>query len=305
MSVFVDRRTLLRAGRATIAILTCLLTGVPGSSLHAAQQPQISIIIDDMGNQRESGLKAVHLPGPVAYAFLPHTPHAADLAEVAHRNGKEVILHIPMQSYSGRRLGPGGVTAAMDRIDLMRVVDAGLRSVPHVSGVSNHMGSLLTSRRQTMGWLMDLLRVRGNLFFVDSLTSRLSRALDVAQQRGVPSTTRDVFLDNDLNEAAIARALERLLRIARRRGTALAIGHPHDETLAVLAYMIPRLQAHGVELVPVSTLIRTRDSLHSPLPAATRFRAASAIGSGMDYGRVHYYSYADYSLSPGQAASTR
>lgn len=285
--------------------MICLLAGSAGPFLHAAQSPQISIIIDDLGNHRESGLEAVNLPGPVAYAFLPHTPHAAQLAEIAHRNGKEVILHIPMQSRSGRRLGPGAVTAAMDRIELMRVVSAGLRSVPHVSGVSNHMGSLLTSRRDAMGWLMDLLRVRGNLFFVDSRTTGSSRALEVAQQRGVPSVTRDVFLDAELNEAEIYRAFQQLLRIARRRGSALAIGHPHEETLTVLANMIPRLQDYGVRLVPVTSLIRSREALRPPRPAAARYRAYSSAGPAKDYGRARFYSYADHSLSLGHAASTR
>ena len=305
MSARVDRRALLPAQRGIIACLLCLLAVAPSWSLQAAKQPQISIIIDDLGNTRESGLKAVALSGPVAYAFLPHTPHAAELAEAAHRNGKEVILHIPMQSLSGRRLGPGGVTTAMGRVDLMRVVSADLRSLPHVSGVSNHMGSLLTLQRKSMGWLMDLLRVRGNLFFVDSRTTRLSTALEVAQQRGVPSTSRDVFLDNELDQGSISRAFERLLRIARRRGTALAIAHPYNETLAVLAYMIPRLEAYGVHLVPVATLIRTRESLRPPLPAATHFRASKQGGVAIGYGRAQFFRNGDQSFSLGQAASTR
>jgi polysaccharide deacetylase 2 family uncharacterized protein YibQ len=301
----IDRHAALGGEYKLIAMLLCLLSGAPGSLLHAAQLPQVSIIIDDMGNQRESGLEAVGLPGPVAYAFLPHTPYAAELAEVAHRNGKEVILHIPMQSYTGRQLGPGGVTADMDRIDLMQVVSAGLRSVPHVSGVSNHMGSLLTRQREAMGWLMDLLNVRGRLFFVDSRTTPLSTALEVARRRGVPSTSRDVFLDNDVSEAAIFRAFERMLSLASRHGTALAIGHPHDETLAVLGDMIPRLEALGVRLVPVKTLIRTRESLQPPLPAAARFRSAKATGSGFDYRPVHPSRYGIRSLSLGHAATTR
>ncbi len=293
--------------RWIFALLLCATFGAIGSSPRASTQPppQISIIIDDMGNHRDLGLEAVALPGPVAYAFLPHTPHASELARLAHRDGKEVILHLPMQSHSRRSLGPGAVTAAMSRIELMRVVSQDLRSVPHVSGVSNHMGSLLTPRRETMGWLMDLLRVRGNLFFVDSRTTRLSAALEVAQQRGVPSTWRDVFLDNELDQAAIARAFEQLLRIARRRGTALAIGHPHEETLAVLAKMIPRLSAYGVRLVPVSTLIRSRRDVRPPYPAAARFRAAARIGSQVDYRPAYLSRVLPYSLSPGQAASTR
>ncbi|HSS65066.1 MAG TPA: divergent polysaccharide deacetylase family protein [Gammaproteobacteria bacterium] len=305
MGTLIDRRAPRCIGRGIVASLIWLLACVPGSSPYAVQGPQISIIIDDLGNQRESGLRAVDLPGPVAYAFLPHAPHAAELAEIAHRNGKEVILHLPMQSHSDRRLGPGGVTTAMGRVDLVRVVSAGLRSVPHVTGVSNHMGSLLTRQREAMGWLMDLLRVRENLFFVDSRTTRLSTALEVAQQRGVPSTSRDVFLDNELDETAIFGAFHRLLRIARRRGTALAIGHPHDETLAMLAHVIPRLNAHGVRLVPVAALIRSRESLRPPLPGAIRFRSARQAGPGIHSRRPYFFSYGNQSFSLGQAASTR
>jgi polysaccharide deacetylase 2 family uncharacterized protein YibQ len=187
----------------------------------------------------------------------------------------------------------------------MRVVSAGLRSVPHVSGVSNHMGSLLTRRRESMGWLMDLLRVRGRLFFVDSRTTPLSTALEAARQRGVPSISRDVFLDNELDEAAIFRAFGRLLRMAREHGTSLAIGHPHEETLAVLNYMIPRLQAQGVRLVPVETLIRTRQALQPPLPAAARFRSAKGPRTGMNYSRAYFSGYGIQSFPLGQAASTR
>ncbi len=305
MRARIYRCILPRAARGAVALAVFLFTGVPGSLPFAATPPQISIIIDDLGNHRESGLEAVSLPGPLAVAFLPHTPYAAQLAEIAYQNGKEVILHIPMQSRSGRRLGPGAVTAGMDRIELMRVVSAGLRSVPHVSGVSNHMGSLLTSRRDAMGWLMDLLRVRGNLFFVDSLTTGSSRALEVAQQRRVPSTTRDVFLDAEVDEAEIYRAFERLLRIAKRRGSALAIGHPHQETLKVLADMIPRLDDYGVRLVPVTSLIRTRQALRPPLPASAPFRSLRAAGSEPDHVRARFFNRAVQSSLPGHAASTR
>ena len=57
----------------------------------------ISIIIDDLGNSLPAGKQAVRLPGPVACAILPHTPYAVDLDEMAHRHGKEVLLHLPME----------------------------------------------------------------------------------------------------------------------------------------------------------------------------------------------------------------
>lgn len=269
--------------RATPSAATALLAGLvvllAGAAAFCAKpaisdsKPVISIVIDDMGDRRPIGLDAVALPGPVAFAFLPHSPHAPELATLAHRNRKEVLLHLPMEAEHGNALGPGAVTASMNRIDLIRVVSRDLRSIPHVSGVNNHMGSLLTPRREIMGWLMDLLRVRGNLFFLDSRTTRQSVALDVARQRGVPSTSRDVFLDNVPEEAAVRRAFEQLVRIARRRGTALGIGHPQEATVAVLRELLPRLEASGVRLVPVKVLIARRSALPYPIVAGSQQRA--------------------------------
>lgn len=291
-------------------LLGLLLLSVTGPGVAedplAAAGPQVSIIIDDLGDRRGAGLKAIALPGPVAYAFLPHTPHAAELAALAHGHGKEVLLHLPMQSNSGLPLGPGAVTTAMDRVQLMRVVSRDLRSLPHVSGVSNHMGSMLTPRRDHMGWLMDLLKVRGNLFFVDSRTTRKSSALDAARQRSVPSTWRDVFLDHERDEFAIRKAFERLLALARRRGTALAIGHPYDETLEVLADMLPRLDALGVRLVSVQTLIDARGSALPPFgrvqnpPPGDPAEEASTIPAGEPFERRN-----QSSSSGGHAASTK
>ncbi len=255
-----------------------------GGLASAAPLPQISIIIDDMGYRRQTGLDAVGRPGPVAYSFLPHSPHAAKLASLAHRRGKEVMLHLPMQGSSTSPLGPGAVTTNMSRIELMRAVSSGLGSVPYVSGVNNHMGSVLTPRSEHMGWLMDLLRVRGNLFFVDSRTTRLTRAFEVARERSVPSTWRDVFLDNDLDESKIWSEFRRLLKIAKRRGTALAIGHPHPETIAILADAIPRLDEFGVRLISVAGMVRAREGQAPPFKSTSLARLPARSTDGFSSG---------------------
>ena len=254
-------------GRVLVAFLL-----FAGGLASAAPLPQISIIIDDMGYRREAGLDAVGLPGPVAYSFLPRSPHAVMLASLAHRRGKEVMLHLPMQGSSTSPLGPGAVTTNMSQIELMRAVSSGLGSVPYVSGVNNHMGSVLTPRSEHMGWLMDLLRVRGNLFFVDSRTTRHTRAFEVAREKSVPSTWRDVFLDNDLDGSKIRSEFQRLLKIAKRRGTALAIGHPHPQTIAILADAIPRLDEFGVRLISIAGMVRARDGQAPPFKATSPAR---------------------------------
>ena len=134
-------------------------------------------------------------------------------------------------------------------------VQADLASVPHAIGINNHMGSLLTRHPGHMLWLMRLMQRHSPLFFVDSRTTVETVARLVAAENGVPASERNVFLDNQLDTGEITFQFNRLLQLARKQGTALAIGHPSTLTLAVLEQQIPKLEQQGIRLVPVSELI--------------------------------------------------
>jgi polysaccharide deacetylase 2 family uncharacterized protein YibQ len=217
--------------------------------------PAISIIIDDMGKRLENGRRALELPGPVACAFLPGARYTDQLARRASGLGKEVLLHLPMQSVDGRPLDAGAVTLDMTERQFVSTVKAGLDSVPHAIGINNHMGSLLTRHPGHMLWLMRMMQREAPLIFVDSRTTVYTVARRIAVENSVPNTERNVFLDNELGADAIAFQFERLLGLAEKEGTALAIGHPHPQTLALLEQQIPRLRERGIELLPVRGLI--------------------------------------------------
>jgi polysaccharide deacetylase 2 family uncharacterized protein YibQ len=218
-------------------------------------RPVISIIIDDMGKTLDGGRRVLGLDGPVACAFLPQASYTPELARAAHAAGKEVMLHLPMDSVDGRRLDAGAVTLDMTRREFVAALAANLAAVPYVQGVNNHMGSLLTRHPGHMLWLMQALQQRTPLFFVDSRTTVATVARQVAYENGVPSTERNVFLDNELDTQALDYQFDRLLRLARKHGSAVAIGHPHAQTLALLERRLPGLQAEGIELVPVAHVI--------------------------------------------------
>jgi uncharacterized protein len=215
----------------------------------------ISIIIDDIGDGHRRGNRAIELPGPVTYAFLPMSPHAVDLADLARSRGKEVLLHLPMESLDGRSLGPVGLRRGMSEGALREAVEKSLASVPHVVGVNNHMGSYMTTQRGPMRYLMEAMARRQPLFFVDSRTTSESVASEVAGEVGVPNTHRDVFLDNDSDPESVRRQFFALVNKARRTGAALGIGHPYPTTMAVLQELLPTLGRLGVRLVPVTTLL--------------------------------------------------
>jgi hypothetical protein len=137
----------------------------------------------------------------------------------------------------------------------VRTLRANIEAVPHVSGLNNHMGSLLTQHPGTMAWLMQALGEHGDLFFVDSRTTSATVAQQLAGEFGIPSMSRNVFLDNEPAPEAVRKQFRQLLETARREGTALGRGHPYPATLAVLEEELAQLAGQGIQLLPVSRLI--------------------------------------------------
>ena len=246
-------------------VLAPAIAGEPAPR-HVPITGEIAIIIDDLGQQHGAGLRAIRLPGPVALAFLPQTPNAVAQAGLAHANGKEVLLHLPLEpAGSSARPHPAAIRADGGRAELRQAFAVALASVPHARGVNNHQGSLLTGMAEPMGWLMGEIRARPDLYFVDSRTSAASVAYRVARFHGVPAAERNVFLDDARGEAAIRDQFRRLVAKALKDERALAIGHPYPETLKVLEEELPRLAGYGVRLVAPSELIARQGGYRGPL----------------------------------------
>lgn len=235
----------------------------------ATASPLISIIIDDLGDNADETLAAIHLPGPVACAFLPGSPHTLRLARVAHDARKEVLVHLPLEPGAGRA-HPMALSSRQDADTRTTMLGQMLDAVPFAVGVNNHQGSRATTNRGTMHWLMRELSGRGTAYFVDSMTSADSIAYPMARAYGIPATRRRVFLDHERGADAVRAQFERLVRIARNGGGALAIGHPYPETLAMLSEVLPALADYDVELVTPSQLIRAIENRPPIVPVTLR-----------------------------------
>jgi uncharacterized protein len=221
-----------------------------------AQAKQIAIVIDDIGyHQRD--LEFLTLPGQLTYAILPHTPYSQIFATLASQANKELLLHIPMQALNGKKLGPGGLTLAMNKAQLQHTLGNALASLPQVKGVNNHMGSALTQQRQAMQWTMEVLKKR-RLYFLDSRTTDLSQAQHAANFFGVENISRQVFLDNITTTEQLQLRFNELKKQATAHNYAIAIAHPYPETMAFLRQALPTLAEQGFELVPVSQLVKKK-----------------------------------------------
>jgi hypothetical protein len=219
------------------------------------QAPAIAIIIDDLGYQHYLDQRAIDLPGSVTCAFLPHAPFTKKLALRANMEHKQVMVHMPMQPENYDRLPPYSLTMDMTKDEFRKDLLSAIASVPYVEGINNHMGSLLTRSPGSMQWLMEILKDRKNMFFVDSRTTAKTVAEKIAVENHVPVIRRNVFLDDIQDRKEIRYQFQRLIAYARKHGTAVAIGHPHPETLAVLEKEIPRLAKMNIKLISVKSLI--------------------------------------------------
>lgn len=217
---------------------------------------KVAIIIDDLGNNLNQGRTLIDLPYQLTYSFLPDRPYSKRLARLAASYGKEVMVHLPMQSSRQSDLGTGALTLELTQQEFKKSVHKSIDSVPHARGVNNHMGSLLTQHPGHMSWLMDVLAQRSDkLYFVDSKTTAQTVASRIAREHYVPNITRDVFLDNSRSEQDITQQLKFLKSVAKRKGFAVAIGHPYPSTIKLLSEFLPTLLEHNIELVPVTELI--------------------------------------------------
>jgi polysaccharide deacetylase 2 family uncharacterized protein YibQ len=213
----------------------------------------LSLIIDDLGQSPEKDSRALALPGPVTLAIMPDTPHATEFARQAHKAGKTVMLHMPMDPATG----PYAWHPDLPLPELESRLNAALLKVPYAAGINNHEGSRMTAEPVAMSWLVEELQ-RRHLFFVDSRTSAKTVAAAEAQKIGLASLSRDVFLDDDRTAEAINGQLQSAIRLAHKQGSAVMIGHPYPVTMEVLERELPKLKSEGIDWIELRHMITIR-----------------------------------------------
>lgn len=222
--------------------------------------PKIAIIIDDMGMDRKRSTILAQMHDKLTLAFLPYAPNLEGLTSLARQNGHELMIHMPMQAMDSRlNLGSIALREGMNEREINKQLDQAFQSFEGYVGLNNHMGSQLTQNPDAMRVLMQRLKVEG-LYFVDSVTIGGSVAASVAQEYGLATARRDVFLDHTNSIESVRAALQGLEDVARRQGYAIAIGHPRAVTIQALQEWMPVAKERGYEFVYVSTLVQKRKS---------------------------------------------
>ncbi|MEX2614694.1 MAG: divergent polysaccharide deacetylase family protein [Alphaproteobacteria bacterium] len=221
-------------------------------------RPMIAIVIDDLGIDQARTKRAIALPAPLTLAFIPYGYNLRILAKSGRQAGHELIVHVNMEPTDrGVDPGPKALLTSLSQAEIRERVNWALGRFDGYVGINNHMGSRFTEWPDGMETVLQILRVRG-LLFLDSLTSTSSVGAPLARAYGMAYAARDVFLDHDQSAESVIARLKETERIARRNGSAIAIGHPHDVTVDALRKWIPQAKAAGFQLVPLTAIVRSR-----------------------------------------------
>ncbi|KTS28689.1 divergent polysaccharide deacetylase family protein [Pantoea stewartii] len=261
---------MLRQRKTLVALLSGLLLSF------AAQAGKLAIVIDDVGYRPTEENKVLQMPQAISVAVLPDAPYARQMAIKAHQGGHEVLIHLPMAPLSKQPLEKNTLTPEMSSAEIDRIIRSAVNNVPYAVGLNNHMGSKMTSSLPGMQKVMQALN-QYNLYFLDSMTIGNSQSVPAAQGTHVRVLKRRVFLDDSQDINAIRQQFSRAVKLAERDGYAIAIGHPHPNTVRVLQQMLPTLPA-DITLVTPGQLLNEPLRNGSASPAKTLPRNKPAQG---------------------------
>ena len=220
------------------------------------QMHRIAIVIDDMGVSIPYTQQIIDIKQPLTASFLAYGPANKKQVEAAQAAGFEVMLHVPMMPHVPAALAPITLSPEMSKAEIQGHISKMLKRYAgtDMRGINNHMGSLFTEKPEPMRYVMEFL-CDNHLFFLDSLTTGKSVGRKVAAEYKVPYITRDVFLDNENKYDYIMGQLRQTERVAYKKGYAVAIGHPHSETIRALNDWVKTLKDKNLRLVHLSELL--------------------------------------------------
>ena len=226
--------------------------------IFSLKKAKIALLIDDFGYTNDDRLINTffqEIPVPLTISIIPGTHFAEKIAKEAHRQKKQILVHLPMQP-RGKFVNRYKwiILKGMSGEKIEEIAREAIESIPYAQGLNNHMGSLATTQKELMEPLLQVLKEK-KMFFVDSRTSPSSIGYSLARKLGVKSTFNCVFLDNKKEESYIENQFKKLLSKAIEKGWALGLGHSNIETALALKKLVKECDNRKVNFVFCSDIL--------------------------------------------------
>ena len=194
-------------------------------------KPMLAIIIDDVGTKSQvNAIKSLNIP--LTMSFLPPSKARPNSAKLASKE-KLYMVHLPLEAQNFSAEEPDTLRVSHSQQEILARIRKIKELFPKVHHINNHTGSKFTSNEVAMNRLISVLNSK-RINFIDSRTTAQTKAPMVMKNFGLKYVARDVFLDHRMEKAYIKKQIKKAIRIAKAEGVAIAIGHPHSNTILAL-----------------------------------------------------------------------
>ena len=226
------------------------------------QKPMLAIVIDDFGEDRIGVEKMLSIKEPLTCAIMPNLTYSKEDAENAHKNGHEVILHMPLEAKKHLPqywYGPKFIHNYDSPDDATKTFDECFKSIPYAVGSNYHIGTGVSENKSLMKAIMQDAKEK-NIYFLDSKTTQHSAGPESAKEVGTKYISRDLFLENGrANYGYTKRILNEAVNKAKENGYAVVIGHVgpmgKEQTAKAIADSIEDIKNQGIQIVPLSKIV--------------------------------------------------
>lgn len=214
---------------------------------------KLAIVIDDLGNSYNMDEGFADFNYSLTLAVLPNRDYSLESANLFQSFDRfETILHLPLEPLDEIHYEEEMIFAGMSKKEISADFEQAYQSLGgNVAGINNHKGSKFTSDEESMTYLLEEIEEK-EMYFLDSFTIHTSLGYDLAQQMGIDSCKRDVFLDYEDQESEIREKLYESVNLALEKGEAIAIGHSKEKTLKVLLEKSENIRKMGIDFVRLS-----------------------------------------------------
>lgn len=217
---------------------------------------KIAVVLDDAGYNYQSADIFYNSQLPLTFALIPDLPNSYEHYEKICAAGMNLILHVPMEPEKGADfVEKQAILVSMSRKEITDKLELFFGHYPKAAGMNNHMGSRAVKDSQVMDAVLDFAKKR-KIFWLDSKTTPASVSNIIAKGKKLTYFERDVFLDNENTEEYAEKAMLQLIKIAKKRGYGIGIGHVQSDKLyPVLKKYREKQDELEIEFVPLIDLI--------------------------------------------------
>ncbi len=222
-----------------------------------ARGTRIAIVVGGLGLSQTGTQTAINtLPPEVTLAFAATGNSLPRWMQQARRNGHEILVQLPMESFDYPSNNPAPSTLVTDATVKENIANLheAMGKITNYTGVMNYLGGRFLSDANALEPVLRDIAGRG-LLFLDDGSSAQSLTEKIAKPLQLPHGFADLTLDTQLDKLEILKKLDELERVAQRKGFAIGSASAFDESIEAIQQWVGEAGNRGIEIVGVSALV--------------------------------------------------